>query len=112
MEVHKKGLQSCAAEPLKNQSKYLMNTLLSSKTWTREQRLGALENVGSDEVEQFAKDFFDSHSLECLFYGSITKDQVVETVLVRGHLNLKKSLKFQLLAEIFRPPPPLFVKGP
>ena len=28
LEVHRKGLQSCAAEPLKNQSKYLLNALL------------------------------------------------------------------------------------
>ena len=76
LEVHRKGLQSCASEPLKSQSKYLLNTFLSAKTWTREQRLGALEDIVKDDVVDFAKKFLDNHSLECLFYGSINKDQV------------------------------------
>ena len=68
LEVHRKGLQSCAAEPLKNQSKYLLNALLryfctsqlrllvnlfkllSEKVWTREQRLAAMEGITLPEV--------------------------------------------------------------
>jgi len=45
LEVHRKGLQSCAAEPLKNQSKYLLNAFLSAKIWTREQRLEAMDGI-------------------------------------------------------------------
>ena len=77
LEVHKKGLQSCAAEPLKSQSKYLLNTFLNARTWTREQRLQALtDSLTVEDVVNFNKSFFDCHSLECLFYGHITKDQV------------------------------------
>ena len=71
LEVHRKGLQSCAAEPLKNQSKYLLNALLryfctsqlrllvnlfkllSEKVWTREQRLAAMEGITLPEVVKF-----------------------------------------------------------
>ena len=71
LEVHRKGLQSCAAEPLKNQSKYLLNALLryfctsqlrllvnlfkllSEKVWTREQRLAAMEGITLPEVIKF-----------------------------------------------------------
>ena len=76
LEVHRKGLQSCAAEPLKNQSKYLLNAFLSAKIWTREQRLGAMEEISLQEVVTFARSFLDSHSLECLYYGNMTKDEV------------------------------------
>lgn len=76
LEVHRKGLQSCSAEPLKNQSKYLLNALLSEKVWTREQRLGAMEEITLEEVLNFAKTFLDSHSLETLYYGNLSKTQV------------------------------------
>ena len=76
LEVHRNGLQSCASEPLRNQTKYLLNTFLSAKTWTREQRLGALDDITREDVVQFAKNFLDNHSLECLFFGSVSKEQV------------------------------------
>ena len=91
LEVHRRGLQSCAAEPLRSQSRYswtlsgdptciparyLLNTLLSARTWTRDQRLAALDNIAAEDVVQFAHSFLDNHSLECLYYGSIAKEQV------------------------------------
>ena len=76
LEVHRKALQSCAAEPLRNQSKYLLNALLSARVWTREQRLAAMENISQEQVGSFARSFLDTHSLECLFYGNISKQQV------------------------------------
>ena len=76
LEVHRKGLQSCSSEPLKNQSKYLLNTFLSENTWTREQRLGALDDITREDVVNFSKNFLDTHSLECLFFGSVSKEQV------------------------------------
>ena len=95
LEVHRRGLQSCAAEPLRSQSRhsrpllsgdptcipaslarYLLNTLLSARTWTRDQRLAALDNIAAEDVVQFANSFLDNHSLECLYYGSIAKEQV------------------------------------
>ena len=88
LEVHRKGLQSCAAEPLKNQSKYLLNAFLSAKIWTREQRLGAMEGITLQEVVTFAKSFLDTHSLECLYYGNMTRDEV-------GHLHFVKPCHVQ-----------------
>ena len=76
LEVHSKALQSCAAEPLRNQSKYLLNALLSARVWTREQRLAAMENIGQQQVVDFGRNFLDSHSVESLFYGNISKQQV------------------------------------
>ena len=76
LEVHSKALQSCAAEPLRNQSKYLLNALLSARVWTREQRLAAMENINQQQVVNFGRHFLDSHSVECLFYGNISKQQV------------------------------------
>ena len=76
LEVHRKALQSCAAEPLRNQSKYLLNALLSARVWTREQRLAAMENISQQEVVSFGRNFLDSHSVESLFYGNISKQQV------------------------------------
>ena len=76
LEVHRKGLRSCSSEPLKNQSKYLLNTFLSENTWTREQRLGALDDITREDVVNFSKNFLDTHSLECLFFGSVSKEQV------------------------------------
>ena len=78
LEVYYKGLQSCASEPLKNQSKYLLNTFLSARTWTREQRLASLDHIRAEEVSEYARRFLDSVSLECLFYGSISKQQAQE----------------------------------
>ena len=87
LEVHRKGLQSCAAEPLKNQSKYLLNALLryfctsqlrllvnlfkllSEKVWTREQRLAAMEGITLPEVIKF-------------FFASNTNDDVVTVQFV------------------------------
>ena len=77
IEIHRKGLQSCSSEPLKNQSKYLLNTFLSANTWTREQRLGALDDISREDVINFSKNFLDTHSLECLFFGSVSKEQVL-----------------------------------
>ena len=76
LEVHSKALQSCAAEPLRNQSKYLLNALLSARVWTREQRLAAMENISQQQVVDFGRNFLDSHSVESLFYGNISKQQV------------------------------------
>ena len=76
LEVHRKALQSCAAEPLRNQSRYLLNALLSARVWTREQRLAAMENIDQQQVGSFGRNFLDSHSVECLFYGNISKQQV------------------------------------
>ena len=60
----RKGLQSCAAEPLRNQSKYLLNALLSQRVWTREQRLGAMEGITLAEV--LGPDSFSScYSCSC-----------------------------------------------
>ena len=86
LEVHRKGLQSCSAEPLKNQSKYFLNTFLSARTWTREQRLGALDDITREDVVNFSKSFLDTHSLECLFFGSVSKEQVktINTVILSG----------------------------
>ena len=78
LEVHRKGLESCASEPLKNQSKYLLNTLMSARAWTREQRLDALKDITKDDVINYSKNFLDTHTLECLFYGSISKHQAQE----------------------------------
>ena len=75
LEVHRKALQSCTAEPLRNQSKYLLNALLSATVWTRDQRLAAMDNIHREEVVSFGRSFLDNHSVECLYYGSITKDQ-------------------------------------
>ena len=87
LEVHRKGLQSCAAEPLKNQSKYLLNALLryfctsqfrllmnlfellSEKVWTREQRLAAMEGITLPEVNKF-------------LFASNTDDYVVTVLFV------------------------------
>ena len=77
IEIHRKGLQSCSSEPLKNQSKYLLNTFLSANTWTREQRLGAMDDISKEDVINFSKNFLDTHSLECLFFGSVSKEQVL-----------------------------------
>ena len=57
-------------------ARYLLNTLLSARTWTRDQRLAALDNIAAEDVVQFAHSFLDNHSLECLYYGSIAKEQV------------------------------------
>ena len=85
LEVHRKGLQSCAAEPLKNQSKYLLNAFLSAKIWTREQRIGAMDGITLEEVVTFAKSFLDSHSLECLYYGNISREQVLVIMMIKLH---------------------------
>ena len=69
------ALQSCTAEPLRNQSKYLLNALLSATVWTREQRLAAMDKIHRQEVVNFGRNFLDRHSVECLYYGSISKDQ-------------------------------------
>lgn len=69
------ALQSCTAEPLRNQSKYLLNALLSATVWTREQRLAAMDKINRQEVVNFGRNFLDRHSVECLYYGTISKDQ-------------------------------------
>ena len=62
-------------------ARYLLNTLLSARTWTRDQRLAALDNIAAEDVVQFANSFLDNHSLECLYYGSIAKEQVSISLL-------------------------------
>ncbi|XP_023335027.1 insulin-degrading enzyme isoform X2 [Eurytemora carolleeae] len=76
LHVHKKGLLSCFAEPLKSQSRYLVNTLLSSRVWTRQERWESLQDIELHEVEDFARTFLDKHSLECLGFGNVDKDQI------------------------------------
>ena len=58
--------------------------------WTREQRLAAMEGITLSEVlklllllflsevVEFAKTFLDSHSLESLYYGNLSKEQARE----------------------------------
>ena len=73
---------------------YLTNAPLSEKVWTREQRLAAMEGITLSEVVklllffffllflsevvEFAKTFLDSHSLESLYYGNLSKEQARE----------------------------------
>ena len=71
-EIHKKGIESAEAEPLKNQAKHLLSYILCPKTFHRSDRLQQLSTVTYDDVLSYANDFLLHHSVECFFYGNLT----------------------------------------
>ena len=71
-EIHKKGIESAEAEPLKNQAKHLLSYILCPKTFHRSDRLQQLSTVSYNDVLSYANDFLLHHSVECFFYGNLT----------------------------------------
>ena len=68
---------SCKAEPLKAQSRYLLNTLLTHSVWTREERLAALPGITHSELCSHARALLDRHALEALYYGNLSKAEAL-----------------------------------
>ena len=70
-EIHRKGIESSEAEPLKTQAKYLLSYILCPKTFHRSDRLQQLSTVSYEDVLSYADDFLLHHSTECFFFGNL-----------------------------------------
>jgi secreted Zn-dependent insulinase-like peptidase len=71
-DIHKKGIESAEAEPLKIQAKHLLSHILCPKTFHRSDRLQQLSTVSYEDVLSYADDFLLNHSVECFFFGNLT----------------------------------------
>lgn len=74
-ELHRKGIESSEAEPLKNQAKYLLSYILCPKTFHRSDRLQQLSTVKFEDVLLYVDKFLLQHSVECFFFGNLTMPQ-------------------------------------
>ena len=71
-DIHRKGIESAEAEPLKTQAKHLLSYILCPKTFHRSDRLQQLSTVSYEDVLSYADNFLLHHSVECFFFGNLT----------------------------------------
>ena len=76
LEIHRNVLKSSEAESLSAQIKHFCGTVLCPQSFNRGDRLKQLHNVEFIDIVEYAQDFFDHMSFECLFYGNFNPDQI------------------------------------
>ena len=74
-DQHKKGMESSEADQLKFQVRYLLNSVLCPRSFSRPDRLRALSAVTLEDVRLFAHAFRVACAVECLFFGNVSRAQ-------------------------------------
>ncbi|KAK3095847.1 hypothetical protein FSP39_019946 [Pinctada imbricata] len=96
-ENYTRGLKNFHAEQPHQHAIYYTNVLMSEVMWTKDELLGAIDDVTADMVQAFIPHLLSKLHLEGLVYGNVTKQDALEVTTMIEQIFMERCGTKELL---------------